>query len=149
MQGTRRTEDELQLHLQCRQRLANPVHPSRHHLLRTQESQRRGQHGEVRGALLPAEFAAESVNQNSETGTRREALCGAGTPARENRQPVPNGPTADHVHSSHTSANRLWCNWDSEVADKSVRATRSMFPTRRLPHPCHVLCDRVGIVISS
>src|SRR5580704_1609125 len=61
MQGTRRAVDELQLLLQCRQWPANAVHPSRHQLLRTQESRRRGQYGEVRGALRPAESAGSAV----------------------------------------------------------------------------------------
>ncbi len=63
MQGTRRPEDELQLQLQRRQWHANPANPSRHHLLRTQEGQRRGQYREVRGPLRPAESAGESVSR--------------------------------------------------------------------------------------
>ena len=63
MQGTRRPVDELQLQLQRRQRHANAAHSPGHHLLRTQESQRRGQHGEVRGSLRPAAPATESVEK--------------------------------------------------------------------------------------
>src|SRR6185437_4020281 len=53
--------DELQLHLQRRQRHANTVHRPRHRLLRTQESERRGPHREVRRPLRLTAPATKSV----------------------------------------------------------------------------------------